>query len=130
MHRTKIGVAAALVAIAGALSVGTAAANNVPRIGPAITLGNCVAAPCVSTFPAREPFHVAHGFVNEPRALLLDSQTRVELFVDGERAQSTLDLELNADEPSRLNVTNFRDGMTGVHTLVGEWYAEGVRVPV
>src|SRR5262245_6117630 len=128
MQRTNIGVAAAIVAIAGALVVGTAAANNVLRTGPPITLGTCIVTPCESTYPAGEPFHVAHGFVNDPRDILLNPQTRFELFVDGERKHSSVDLELNADEPSKLNVSNFRDGLTGVHTLVGRWYREGVLV--
>src|SRR5262245_30461352 len=98
MHRIRIGVVAALAVIAGALVVGTAAANNVPRTGSQITLGDCVAAPCASTFPAGEPFFVAHGFVNEPRAFLVNPQTRFELYVDGNRAHSAVDLQLNAAE--------------------------------
>ena len=126
MHSIRIVLVAALMGIATALAVGPAAANNVPRSGSPITLGNCVATPCVSTYPAAEPFHVAHGFVDAPREFLLNPGTRFELSVDGERAHSTVDLEL--DQPSKLNVSNFPVGLTGVHTLVGSWYVEGVLV--
>ena len=60
--------------------------------------------------------------------VLLDPQTRFELTVDGQAVPSALDLDVVGEPASKRYVTNFRFGMTGVHTLVGCWYAEGVLV--
>lgn len=130
MHGIRIGLVVALVGIAGTFAVGTAGANNVARVGSPITLGNCVAAPCASTYPAGMAFHVAHGFAgpDASREALLDPGTRFELTIDGERIPSAVDLELNGEWPQKTNVSNVRHGLSGVHTLVGQWYAAGVLV--
>ena len=127
MHRTKIGVAAALMTVVVALAVGSAGAT-IPTTGSAITLNDCVASPCASTFPAGEPFWIGHGFTNESREFLVNPSTRFELEVDGEQAHSIVALDLIEPETGKLNVSNFRTGMAGVHTFVGCWYGEDVLV--
>ena len=123
-------IAAALVF--AACAVGLASAAPIPTTGTPITLGQCIAAPCVSTYPAGEPFFVRHGFITDGTdadlAFLLDPQTRFELTVDGQAVPSALDLDVVGNPASKRYVTNFRFGMTGVHTLVGCWYAEGFLV--
>jgi hypothetical protein len=129
MHGFKI---AALAALVLAFAAAPAGATGVPTTGTPITLGNCVASPCVSTYPAGEPFFVRHGFITDGTEAdlraLLDPQTRFELTVDGQAVPAILDLEVNADPPSKGYLTNFRFGMTGVHTFVGCWYSDGALV--
>lgn len=128
MQGFRIGVIGAVVLVVAALA-GSASANHVPTTGSPIVLGVCVASPCVSTFPAGEPFFVRHGFVadgtSEDSSALLDPQTRFDLTVDGEQVRSIIDLDWTAAHPSKRYVTNFRFGLTGVHTFVGCWYSEG-----
>lgn len=129
MHGFRI---AALAALVLAFAAAPAGATSVPTTGTQITLGTCVASPCVSTYPAGEPFFVRHGFITDGTEAdlrdLLDPQTRFELTVDGQAVPATLDLEVNADPPSKRYVTNFRFGLTGVHTFVGCWYSDGALV--
>jgi hypothetical protein len=129
MHGFKI---AALGALVLAFAAAPAGATDVPTTGTPITLGTCVASPCVSTYPAGEPFFVRHGFITdgteEDFRVLLDPQTRFELTVDGQAVPATLDLDVNGSPPSKRYLTNFRFGLTGVHTLVGCWYSEGTLV--
>ena len=129
MHGFRIATITAALVVA-AVFVVSAAAHGIPTTGTQITLGNCVAAPCGSTYPAGEPFFVKHGFITngteEVRRSLLDPETRFELTVDGQRVPAALDLDLNADPPSKLYITNFQFGMTGTHTLEGCWYGDGV----
>jgi hypothetical protein len=129
MHGFKI---AALAALVLAFAAAPAGATGIPTTGTPITLGNCVASPCASTYPAGEPFFVRHGFITDGTEadlrFLLDPQTRFELTVDGQLAPSALELDLDGDPPSKRYITNFRFGMTGVHTFVGCWYSEGALV--
>ena len=128
MHGVRIATTAAAFVVAAVFAV-SAGAHGIPTTGDQITLGNCVASPCTSTYAANEPFFVRQGFVtngtDEDRRSLLDPRTRFELTVDGERVPAALDLDLNADPPSKLYITNFRFGMTGTHTLEGCWYSDG-----
>jgi hypothetical protein len=123
MYGLKI-AAAGLVALAFAAA--PAGATGIPTTGAQITLGNCVASPCESTYPAGEPFFVRHGFVEETRATLVDPATRFELTLDGEQVPAALQLDVVGSETSKLYVSDFRFGLTGVHTLVGCWYGRGV----
>ena len=129
MHGLRIGPVSVLAAAVAAVAVGSASAAAIPTTGAQVTLGNCVASPCVSTYPAGEPFFIRHGFVgdgtDEDLRILLDPQTRFELTVDGQPAPAILALDPNGDPPSKRYITNFRFGMTGVHTFVGCWYAQG-----
>ena len=124
MHGLRIGAVAA-IALACAVLAASAGATGAPRTGTQVTLGNCVAAPCASTLAAGEPFFIEHGFVDSSRQDLVNPRTRFELSVDGTSVYATLVLDLNGEEPSKLYLTNFRLGMTGVHTFVGCWYANG-----
>lgn len=129
MHGFKIAALAATSLIAAAAFTGSARATHVPTDGSPITLGNCVTSPCASTFPANEPFFIRHGFVSDTTrdesAWLLSPRSRFELTVDGQRAPSLVDLDWTSEQPAKFYVSNFRHGMTGVHTFVGCWYAEG-----
>ena len=120
------------IAAAALVFAAVAVAAPIPTTGAPITLGQCVASPCVSTYPAGEAFFLRHGFITDgtdaDRSALLDPQTRFELTVDGHAVPSALELDVVGDPASKRYVTNFRFGMTGVHTLVGCWYAEGVLV--
>lgn len=124
-------IAAAALAFA-AVAVGFAGASPIPTTGAPLTLGQCVATPCISTYPAGEAFFVKHGFTTDGAdadlAFLLDPQTRFELTLDGQPVRSALELDVVSEPAAKLYVTNFRFGLTGVHTLVGCWYAEGVLV--
>jgi len=119
-----------LACVAGcAFAAAPAGANSIPTTGDRILVGiPCSITSCVSTYPANQPFFIEHGFVNEAKDVLVDSGTRYELSVDGEAVASALELDLNAAEPSKFNLTNFRFGMTGVHVFVGCFYYEGALV--
>ena len=129
MHGLRIATisAAALAAVAGFAA--SAGAYGIPTTGTQITLGQCVASPCESTYPAGEPFFISHGYVTdgseEDLRVLLDPRTRFELTVDGQPVPALQALDVNAEPPSKLYVTNFRFGMAGVHTFVGCWYVQG-----
>jgi hypothetical protein len=129
MHGFKIGMIGAAALVAAVLATGSASANSIPTTGSQIGLGTCVASPCTSTFPAGEPFFIRHGFISDGTpgdvSVLLNPGTRFVLTVDGEQAASTVDLDRTAEPPSKLNLSNFRFGLTGVHTFVGCWYVEG-----
>jgi hypothetical protein len=124
MHGLRTGAVVA-IALACAVLATPAGATAVPNTGTRVTLGQCVASPCESTLPAGEPFFIEHGFVGSTREELVNPRTRFELSVDGARVPATLVLDLTSGEPSKLYLTNFRFGMTGVHTFVGCWYADG-----
>ena len=129
MHGLRIGVISVLAAAVAASAVGSANAHGIPTTGTQTTLGDCVASPCESNYPAGDPFFIRHGFITngteEDLHVLLDPQTRFELTVDGRPVPAALALDVNSDPPSKLYVSNFGFGMTGVHTFVGCWYAEG-----
>jgi hypothetical protein len=129
MYGLRIATIAALAVVAAALGAVPAGAAGIPTTGTQIALGQCVAAPCVSTYPAGEPFFVEHGFIQDPGtdvSDLLDPRTRFELTVDGHAVPAALELDVAGSPVSKLYLTNFRFGMSGVHTLVGCWYAAGV----
>ena len=130
MHGFRIGSIVALVL--AALTLARGASADVPTTGERINLIVCVAAPCESTYPAGQPFFVRHGFGSDGSEqdadALLDPKTRFELTVDGKTVPQILDLDLVSDLPSQRYVSNFRFGLTGVHTFVGCWYAEGTLV--
>jgi hypothetical protein len=128
MYGLRLATTAALALVCAALAAAPAGAGRIPTTGTQITLGQCVATPCVSAFPAGEPFFVRHGFIQDPGtdvADLLDPGTRFELTLDGQPVPGALELDVTGDPPSKLYVTNFRFGLTGVHTLVGCWYSQG-----
>ena len=130
MYGLRIATITALALVCAAFVVAPAGAMRIPTTGTRILLGQCVVSPCVSTYPAGEPFYVSHGFITDGSEVqlsqLLDPGTRFELTVDGQPVASALDLDVTADPPSKAYVTNFRFGLAGVHTLVGCWYAQGV----
>jgi hypothetical protein len=118
----------AWLAVVATVAIGatTAAAGNAPRTGERLNFGCAIiGTPCTdASLPANEPFFVAHGhnIVDITKEDLLDPDLRFELSVDGEQAQGVLDLDLNAEVPTKTYVFNFRFGMTGTHTFTGCWY--------
>jgi hypothetical protein len=124
-NRFALAFAVALAAVAPL----PAAAATIPTTGDALRVGlPCAAAPCTTTYPAGEPFFVRHGFVNEPVDVLVDPTTRYDLWVDGVYVPSATQLDIVGDETAKLDVRNFRFGMTGTHVFVGCWYAADVLV--
>jgi len=114
----------------GALSIAllTAASQTHERVGQRIGL---LGAP-PATFPANEPFHIAHGWVpivpkdGPPIAvglydfdLEVDGVFRPHDFVD------RFDFDESNPEPEFvwLWVHNFPEGMTGTHTFTGHWFS-------
>ena len=131
LNRISFAAIAALALTVGALTAASASGAP-PTTGSQITLGTCVASPCVSSYPAGEPFFVRQGFTTdgtrEDLRVLLDPQTRFELTVDGTKVPATVDLDVTAANASKRYVSNFRFGMTGIHTFVGCWYSDGTVV--
>lgn len=79
---------------------------------------------------AGEPFHVIHGWRNDPGVATKIGQYTFDLLVDGVKQQSVLVMQ--AQEPpgspaedgqflAKAYLTNFPDGLTGDHTLTGVW---------
>jgi len=124
MHRKRMcRVLAAALAAAGVVAV---SASADAAGGTQLNVGRiCVATPCVSTFPAGEPFFVRHGFTDEARSILVDPSTRYELSVDGVAVPSAIELDVVGDSTAKYNVSSFRFGMTGTHVFVGCWYHLG-----
>jgi hypothetical protein len=116
------------LAVVGAIAIGasSAAAGNVPRTGEKLSFSCAIiGAPCTETsLPANEPFFVAHGhnIVDITMTDLLDPDLRFELSVDGEQAHGVVNLDLNAEVPTKTYIFNFRFGMTGTHTFTGCWH--------
>jgi hypothetical protein len=127
MRHTRLSLSCAAVLFCAVLAA-PVAAGTIPTTGSPLPLGQCVATPCVSTFPAGEPFFVRHGFTNEAVGALVDPGTRFELSVDGAPVSSAVQLDLVGAETGKLFVSNFRFGLTDVHVFVGCWYFEGALV--
>jgi hypothetical protein len=124
---TVVGLAAGLVA---------APAVGADLVGEKLTLLTFPldqpAAP--QEFPADQPFHVSHGWTvtSGPfQGPMADSTMPIstfdfQLLVDGEPAKNTGRWRLPSEEATDLSihwVYNFDEGMTGVHTFTGLWYA-------
>ena len=80
--------------------------------------------PEVTTYPAGTPFHIQHGWVNDhPAAGAFNwGHARFELDIDGEPVHWTYrDVEVTSDYKRVTYITNFPDGMSGVHELTGHW---------
>ena len=119
-----------LAALAAALvAVLPATANNRPTTGARIALGNPPA-----TFAAGAPFYVEHGFScalgdADCMSQQISADGSFELYVDGVRQPSTVDVDARGDAISKLHLTNFASGLpAGTHTLVGVWYLGGAVV--
>jgi hypothetical protein len=122
--RSKVAWLAVVAAVA--IGTGSASAGDVPRTGERLSFTCAIlGVPCTETsLPASEPFFVSHGFniIDLTKAELLDPDLRFELSVDGEPMHGALDLDLVAEVPGKINVFNFRFGMTGTHTFTACWY--------
>jgi hypothetical protein len=112
--------------LGAAFTAGTSRAGNVPRMGDQrvglLQCANGVPGACDDlTLTAGEAFHIAHGFVVEPWADLVNPLHRFELTIDGEQVHGAIDLDKATLE--KWYVFNFPQGMTGTHTFTGCWYA-------
>ena len=122
------GLLAAVLA-AGALAVmaASAGAGDVPRFGDQhVGLAACAFGGSCSyvTLGAGLPFHVAHGFTSEPWPDIVNPLHRFELTLDGVQQHGAIDLDRQADGlGDKWYVFNFPNGLTGVHTFTGCWYA-------
>jgi hypothetical protein len=71
------------------------------------------------TFPAGEPFHIAHGWGLPPVPM------DFVLFIDGEEvSHDFIEKTVVTTDPLYINriwVHNFPDGMNGTHTFTGHW---------
>jgi hypothetical protein len=76
------------------------------------------------SYPADTSFYVVHGnasLVGEDAAI---GRSRFVLEIDGAVVPATYQTRGEADGlVTHLWVFNFPDGMTGVHSLAGHWYA-------
>lgn len=86
-------------------------------------------------FPADVPFWIGYGFVPEPtqrdRELSgLDTRTRFELDVDGERVAVEEELEIEGGLTlGKRCVAHFPSGLpAGWHRFAGRWYDAGALV--
>jgi len=117
-----------LLSLVGAMLVvaAPASADNITPIGPPIYFNG------PTTFPANTPFHVEHGFVCNPGAAFqADCQYfgtgTFSLYLDGVLQPSTKIVTFVPDQYGVFGVldeewlTNFPNGLAGVHTLVGVW---------
>lgn len=109
-------------------------ATDAPRTGARLGIFPGSATPAV--FPAGVPFWVGYGFVRDPedreRELSgLDTDTRFELEVDGERVTIVEELVVDDDgsATSKRCVARFESGLpAGWHRLAGRWYDRGTLV--
>lgn len=110
--------AAALVACALMFTAG-ASAGGYKTVGYGLPLSG------VSAFPAGEPFHIAHGFVNAPSFLEHQSlgEYQVQVTVDGVEVTPSFRTTRTTKDPTYGTlvttdyVFNFPDGMTGTHVF-------------
>jgi hypothetical protein len=106
-----------------------ATANDKPASGTRIALG---APP--ATFAADSPFHIEHGFScdlgdGSCNAQGLSAQSEFRLYLDGAIQPSTVDIDVDDDVVSRLQLTDYATGLAaGTHTFVGVWYLRGTVV--
>lgn len=109
-----------LTVLTAALFPGVAAAAP-PRVGVKISLLSCGfeprEVPCVLTFPAGEPFHIAHGWAADPGQPLKPSQFDFRLFMDGAAVHGPTEISWTRDEASgeklltEIHIFNFREGL-------------------
>lgn len=71
-------------------------------------------------FPANQPFHIAHGWLNVPPMPM-----GFVLEIDGEVVQHDfIDKTVVNEQPLLINIAwvhNFPEGMSGTHTFTGHW---------
>ncbi len=109
-----------IIVVAALLAMATpAAAKKKERVGSQISLFSPPA-----TFPAGEPFHIAHGWVGSVDRDI--GSNDFELEIDGVlRKEDFVSRSFQGGNPVTFNfswVHNFSDGMTGTHTFTGHWF--------
>jgi hypothetical protein len=78
------------------------------------------------TFPAGQPFHVAHGFTIDPAAGYTAGSFLFLLEIDRPLPMDCLEIAYASGQPeplSRIWVYNVPTGMVGPKLLVGTWIA-------
>src|SRR5436190_4561334 len=116
--------AAALIAAAAAAVPAGASADLNKAVGDALPLSGD------STYPAGQPFHIAHGWLNAPSAMATVSiphqsigEYQVRVTVDGVEVKPSFIQTTTAIDPTygietfQTYVFNFPDGMTGTHVF-------------
>jgi len=109
---------AALAASALVFTAGASAAGY-KTVGYGLPLSG------VSTFPAGQPFHIAHGWVNAPSFLEHQSlgEYQILVAVDGTEVKPSFIVTRTSQDPTFGTlvttdyVFNFPDGMTGTHVF-------------
>lgn len=77
-------------------------------------------------FPAGEPFHIRHGWLDpqDPLELALDFELEVDgVLRDEDFILTTIDQSGGEQQIGRQWLHNFTDGMTGTHTFTAHWFA-------
>jgi hypothetical protein len=116
---------AAAVAVVAAATVPAGASADVNKV-----VGDQLPLSGSSTFPAGQPFHIAHGWLNAPASMATVSiphqsvgEYQVRVTVDGvEVKPSFIETTTSIDpiygiEVFQQYVFNFPDGMTGTHVF-------------
>lgn len=121
MKKHSLLITVLLVVALLALTNSIAAAGNGP-VGTRITL-NPSPPP---TFPAETPFHIYHGWVqsSEDGAIgIFDFKLEVDGVLLKEDFNMFSAVSGDPDTLYRIRLYNFPNGMTGVHTFTGHWFA-------
>ncbi len=140
-------VIALLLGLAALALVPAATASHLPTTGTRIGLfrGNCsghnpnVPANVEITFAANTDFFIRHGWslpwsdaTPEQKQAELSDNTRFDLYVDGVKVASQLDLDFQSSDGTvtlaKTHLTNFPGGMTGTHEFRGLWYIDGLLI--
>lgn len=117
-----------LAACSAALIVAASpvAANEVPTTGERIGL---LASP--ATFAAGAPFYIEHGSGCETTngdtaSSCMNASTHFDLYLDGIRQASRVDIENSPTVKVKFNLTNYPGGLApGLHTFCGFWFSNG-----
>ena len=102
------------------------AANSVPRTGERISLFSPPA-----TFTAGTPFFINHGSAcsttdGDKASDCMNAGTHFDLYLDGVRQRSFVDVENSPTFKTKLNLTNYPAGLApGTHTFCGNWFQNG-----
>jgi hypothetical protein len=101
-------------------------ANEVPTTGQRI---NLLAPP--ATFAAGTPFYIEHGngcdTTNGDKVSdCMNASTHFDLYLDGVRQRSIVDVENSPTLKVKFNLTNYPAGLApGTHTFCGYWFSNG-----
>jgi len=78
------------------------------------------------TFPLNTPFYISHGWIQpstDDAIGVFDFKLEVDGSLNGESFKMFSAESGDPDNLSRIWVYNFPNGMTGMHTFTGHWFA-------